>query len=220
MTVPVTLRRIVARIDLKLSVAAALAGRITLSSAQVVSAPNTGLYFCGQRASVGRQADKLPENRPLRAVLTRSFYLLENLRGKSAVHHIADSARSDESTGAGDLYSYRGTGIRQKTGLLRLSGREHDRRFQCPPKQAIYPERRRIGREYHRHPRIVGGTATGRGRCALRSEPNAVHDARARNAEQCRRNLPTEIPALRGIGNALKSTDSLTRRIRRFRLRR
>ena len=42
MTVPVTLRRIAARIDLKLSVAAAFAGRIILSSAQVVSAPNTG----------------------------------------------------------------------------------------------------------------------------------------------------------------------------------
>lgn len=82
MTVPVTLRRIVARIDLKLSVAAALAGRITLSSAQVVSAPNTGLYFADNAPASDGKLINYPKIALTGSSLTRSFYLLENLQGK------------------------------------------------------------------------------------------------------------------------------------------
>ena len=82
MTVPVTLRRIVARIDLKLSVAAALAGRITLSSAQVVSAPNTGLYFADNAPASDGKLISYPKIALTGSSLTRSFYLLENLQGK------------------------------------------------------------------------------------------------------------------------------------------
>ena len=82
MTVPVTLRRIVARIDLKLSVAAALAGRITLSSAQVVSAPNTGLYFADNAPASDDKLISYPKIALTGSSLTRSFYLLENLQGK------------------------------------------------------------------------------------------------------------------------------------------
>ena len=82
MTVPVTLRRIVARIDLKLSVAAALAGRITLSSAQVVSAPNTGLYFADNALASDGKLISYPKIALTGSSLTRSFYLLENLQGK------------------------------------------------------------------------------------------------------------------------------------------
>ena len=79
MTVPVTLRRIVARIDLKLSVAAAVAGKITLTSAQIASAPNTGLYFADNTPASVISYGKIALTG---SSLVRSFYLLENLQGK------------------------------------------------------------------------------------------------------------------------------------------
>ncbi len=72
------------------------------------------MYFADNAPASDGKLINYPKIALTGSSLTRSFYLLENLQGKSAVHHIADSARSDESTGAGDLYSYRGTGIRQK----------------------------------------------------------------------------------------------------------
>ena len=79
MTVPVTLRRIVARIDLKLSVAAAVAGKITLTSAQIVSVPNTGPYFADNTPASVMNYGKIALTG---SSLVRSFYLLENLQGK------------------------------------------------------------------------------------------------------------------------------------------
>ena len=95
MTVPVTLRRIVARIDLKLSVAAALAGRITLSSAQVVSAPNTGLYFADNAPASDGKLISYPKIALTGSSLTRSFYLLENLQGK--VPSVTSQTRRDRT---------------------------------------------------------------------------------------------------------------------------
>ena len=84
MTVPVTLRRIVARIDLKLSVAPQLRERIALRSVQILSAPLLAAYFADNAPS---EDDAVTDYAP-RSITGHSyngtFYVPENLQGTVA----------------------------------------------------------------------------------------------------------------------------------------
>lgn len=174
-TVPVVLRRIVACIELNLSVAPQLRERIAPRSVRILSAPLLAAYFADNAPS---EDDAVTDYAP-RSITGHSyngtFYVPENLQGTVARHYGPYAKGSRQGSGTSDLHTHRGREPdRAQARLLHLSRRKRYGQFRHSAQPPLHRPCDRHGREYHRHAGIHDGRHTGQRQAVVPSRRTPV----------------------------------------------
>ena len=218
-TVPVVLRRIVACIELNLSVAPQLRERIALRSVQILSAPLLAGLLRRQRALGRRRGDGLRPPEHHGPLLQRNVLRA----GESARHrgrHYGPYAKgSRQNSGTSDLHTHRGREPdRAQARLLHLSRRKRYGQFRHSAQPPLHRPCDRHGREYHRHAGIHDGRRTGQRQAVVPSRRAPVDRTAPAYRQQPRTVVQLLVPHLRrrGLG-AARSRDGPSRRTRRCR---